>query len=203
MYLPGSFREIDTATIHEFIEQHNFALLVSRGSEGLEASHLPVLLRRDAGPFGCLFGHMARANPQWRRAEGEVMVVFSGPHAYVSPSWYESKAAVPTWNYVAVHAYGALELVEDSEPLREILRASVALFEGSRPKPWVFDESSDYVNSLVGSIVGFRIAINRLEGKWKLNQNRSEADRQRVAETLSDHADDDARAIGKLMAERL
>jgi transcriptional regulator len=202
MYTPALFRETDKAKLHAFMEEHSFATLISQGGEGLVGSHLPVLLDRDAGPFGGLFGHMARANSHWRQTQGEALVVFSGPHAYISPTWYEADDAVPTWNYVAVHAYGTLEVVDDPEALREILRRSVAVFEGSMPRPWVFDESDESVQTRLKSIVGFRIAISRLEGKWKLSQNRPEVERERVVQVLSDRTDDDSRAIARLMDER-
>jgi transcriptional regulator len=202
MYIPASFRETDKTKLHDFMDEYSFATLISQGSEGLVGSHLPVLLDRNSGPFGELFGHMARANSQWRQTQGEAMVVFSGPHAYISPTWYEAEDTVPTWNYAAVHAYGALEVIDDPEPLKEILRRSVAVFEGSRPRPWVFDESADSIQMRLKSIVGFRIAINRLEGKWKLSQNRPEVERKRVVRVLSDRSDDDARAIARLMEEQ-
>jgi transcriptional regulator len=202
MYVPSSFRETDTATLHAFMEQNSFALLVSQGSEGLFASHLPILLDRNIGPHGRLFGHMARANAQWRQAQGEVMVVFSGPHTYISPSLYEAGGTVPTWNYVAVHAYGAFEVVDDPESIRAILRRSVAFFEGSSPAPWVFDESAEHVEPLLKTIVGFEIKLTRIEGKWKLNQNRPVEQRQRVQRALALRPDDDARDIAALMKER-
>ena len=125
MYVPAAFAETDTAKLHEFMRRNSFAVLTSNGEGGLVASHLPLLLDADAGPNGHLLGHMARANPQWRDVRGEVMAVFSGPHAYVSPSWYEEEGTVPTWNYVAVHAYGTFHLVEDRDGLLDILRRSV------------------------------------------------------------------------------
>jgi len=203
MYIPALFRETDTAALHDFMEQQSFALLVSHGSQGLVASHLPVLLEPNVGAFGRLFGHMARANPQWGQAEGEVMVVFSGPHAYISPTWYEAAGTVPTWNYVAVHAYGAIEIVDDSKSIQEILRKSVGLFEGPRPAPWLFDESAEGMATLLRSIVGFRITISRLEGKWKLGQNRPEDQRRRVVRQLRDRPDEDSKAIAALMEDRL
>jgi transcriptional regulator len=202
MYIPKVFNEPDQAKLHDFVERNSFALLVSQGDQRLIASHLPVLLDRASGPHGRLFGHMARANSQWREAAGEVLVVFSGPHAYISPAWYEAEGVVPTWNYVAVHAYGKLELVENRAGLLEILRKSVATFEGAPPAPWKFDESDNTLSKLLPAIVGFQIAITRIEGKWKLGQNRPEEQRQRVVRALESRTDEDSREIAALMKER-
>jgi transcriptional regulator len=203
MYVPSAFAEPDPAKLHEHMRRYSFAVLTSQGEAGLEASHLPLLLDAGAGPLGHLLGHMARANPQWRRARGEVLAIFSGPHAYISPSWYEDAGTVPTWNYVAVHAYGTLELVEDRDPLLDLLRATVRFYEGPRPSPWAMDESAEHVDRLLRSIVGFRVAITRLEGKWKLSQNHPEARRRRVIRALDQKPDADARAIAALMARGL
>ena len=200
MYIPAAFDESDPARLHAFIRRHSFAVLTSRHGGGLMASHLPLLLDAEAGPKGLLFGHMARANPQWRQVLGEVLVVFSGPHAYVSPSWYEEEGTVPTWNYVAVHAYGTFQVVENREPLLEILRRSVATYESPRAKPWAFDESTPAVERLLKAIVGFRIEITRLEGKWKLSQNHSEERRRKVMNALNVQPDEDSQAIAGLMA---
>jgi transcriptional regulator len=145
---------------------------------------------------------MARANPQWRDVEGEVLVVFSGPHVYISPSWYEAEGTVPTWNYVAVHAYGTFHVVEDRESLLDILHRLVQIHEGTRPVPWIFDESAGHVETLLKSIVGFRIEVTRLEGKWKLSQNQPEERRRKVIRALEGYDDDDSRAIAALMSER-
>ncbi len=199
MYVPSAFAETDRDRLHEFMRRHGFAVLNSHGVEGLMASHLPLLLEAAAGSLGHLHGHMARANPQWRQAGGEVMVVFSGPHAYVSPRWYEEAGLVPTWNYVAVHAYGTFHVVEDRDALRRILREMVQRFEPTRSDAWVFDESADHVDRLLAAIVGFRVEITRLEGKWKLSQNHPEERRLRVARALTAQGDENSRAIADLM----
>jgi transcriptional regulator len=160
------------------------------------------LLDPDTGRMGSLIGHMARANPQWRVVRDEVMAVFAGPHVYVSPSWYEEDGTVPTWNYVAVHAYGAFHLVEDQDSLLGILRRSVATYENSRQNPWTLDETAPYVGQMMKSIVGFRIEITRLEGKWKLSQNHSEQRRQRVIQALEQQRDEHSQAIVSLMKAR-
>src|SRR3954452_8558287 len=179
MYVPPHFAEHDLGKLHDFIEAHGFGLLVTQ-ADGLPfASHLPFLLDRTAGPHGTLVGHVARANPQWREAAGQTaLAVFSGPHAYVSPTWYEAEQVVPTWNYAAVHAYGRVEVVEDKGALLEIVQKSVRVYERAMPRPWSFDPASPFVG-LLAQIVGFRIEVERIEGKWKLNQNHPAERRQK------------------------
>jgi transcriptional regulator len=197
------FAETNRDKLHAFIEANSFGLLVSTRGDEPQVSHLPFLLERDSGPHGCLVGHMARANPHWHGLNGcPVLAVFSGPHTYVSPSWYESANVVPTWNYVAVHAHGTCRLVDDVDGLIRILRASVATFERAMPQPWALGTDSDYFRKMVKGIVGFRIEISRLEGKWKLNQNQPEERRQKVMRVLEQSADPDAREIARLMSER-
>jgi transcriptional regulator len=146
---------------------------------------------------------MARANPQWRCVRGEALAIFSGPHAYISPSWYEVEGTVPTWNYAVVHAYGSFETVEDREALLDILRRSVRTFEDPRPQPWSFDESAPHVDALLKAIVGFRIPIARLEGKWKMSQNHPEERRRRVIRALQSQPDEDSQAVARMVAEAL
>jgi transcriptional regulator len=203
VYVPAAFAEPDTARLHEFMRRHGFAVLNSHGDGGLVASHLPLWLDGEAGPLGHLFGHMARANPQWRDVRGEVLVVFSGPHAYVSPSWYEEAGTVPTWNYLAVHAYGTFHVVEERDGVLRILRRSVRTYERPRQQPWSFDESAPHIEAMLRAIVGFRIEITRLEGKWKLSQNHTEARRRRVAAALEAQPDRDSQEIAALMREDL
>lgn len=204
MYIPAHFQETDLTRLHDFIERHGFALLVSQQHGLLEANHLPLLVERDAGPFGRLWGHMARANSQWRQANGtEVLAVFSGPHAYVSPTWYQAEQVVPTWNYTVVHAYGRLELVEEPENLLPILQRQVAVYEGSLPRPWTLDASSEFVGRLLKSIVGFRIEISRLEGKWKLSQNHPLERRERVIQALQASGDPESAKVAALMQSAL
>ena len=202
MYVPTSFAETDRTKLHSLMRQYSFALLTSHGAAGLVATHLPLLLDAETGPHGRLLGHMARANPQWRDVGDQVMAVFSGPHAYVSPTWYEEPETVPTWNYVAVHAYGTFQIVDDPDALRAILRRSVAEYEGPRPSPWAFDASEAYVEKMLKAIVGFRIDIERLEGKWKLSQNHPETLRRRVFHALEAQGDEASRAVAALMRER-
>jgi transcriptional regulator len=167
------------------------------------ASHLPFLVEPDAGSNGYLWGHMARANPHWPTLAGEVLVIFPGPHAYISPAWYEEDNTVPTWNYIAVHVYGKITLTHAPDELRKIVEDSVHYYESNRPKPWVLDSSADYVSKMLKGIVGFKIEITHLEGKWKLNQNHSAARQRRVANALKQLSDQASQEIANLMAERL
>ena len=199
MYIPSAFAESDSAKLHEFMRRHSFATRITQGEVGLVASHLPFLIDAEAGPKGHLLGHMARANSQWRDVRGEVMAMFSGPHAYVSPTWYEEPGTVPTWNYVAVHAYGTFHVVEERDGLLEILRRSVLTYENPRSEPWAFEESEPHVEKLLRAIVGFRIEITRLEGKWKLSQNQPERRRLRVIRALEAQGDEDSQAIAAMM----
>ncbi len=202
MYIPAHFAQRDLGALHEAIERYSFATLVSGVGADMTASHLPLLLDRMGSKQGTLFGHMARANSQWRKAAGqEVLAIFAGPHVYVSPSWYEASQVVPTWNYVAVHAYGQLELIEDRIEVESVLARMVAVYEAGQPQPWRLDEPAEFVDRMLRQIVAFRIPITRLEGKWKLNQNRPAEQRQRVINVLSQHEDENSQAIANLMRQ--
>jgi transcriptional regulator len=199
MYVPPHFAESDPARLHDLIERHSFGLLVSRVGGEPFATHLPFLLDRDGGPHGTLIGHMARANLQWKELVGQTaLAVFSGPHAYVSPTWYEAGNVVPTWNYAA----GPVELVEDRNAVLEIVRQSVAVYEAAMPRPWAPDWSSTLVDRLLGQIVGFRLRIDRLEGKWKMSQNHPVERRKKVVRALRERGED-ARAVAAMMQAML
>jgi len=200
MYIPPLFAESDLTTLHDAMERYPFATLVSNHNGHLEASHLPFLIDRNAGPNGTLLGHMARANLQWRDAANqEVLTIFSGPHAYISPSWYEAPQVVPTWNYVAVHAYGNLELIDNPTEVESLLHRTIRLFEANQPAPWQMNGPAEFVERLSRQIVAFRVPIGRLEGKWKLSQNRPAEQRERVIVKLAQQADENSLAIAKLM----
>jgi transcriptional regulator len=202
MYIPAPFAETDPARLHNAIERYSFAMLVSNGLEGLSASHLPLMIDRARGASGTLLGHMARANLQWQEAAGhEVLAIFSGPHAYISPQWYEAPQVVPTWNYVAVHAYGRLDLIEDEAEVEALLHRTIQTYEGAQPHPWRLNESAEFVQRLLRQIVAFRIPITRLEGKWKLNQNRPQQQRTNVIAALARQPDDNAQEIAQWMRE--
>ncbi len=192
MYMPASFRQNDLTELHAQMQANPFALLASSGTDGVQASHLPLLLEPGEGEFGTLYGHFARANPHWRDLQGgaEALAVFSGPDAYISPSWYAAKAehgkVVPTWNYIAVHARGPVELIEEPERLLQIVSRLSDQHESGRAQPWaVSDAPRDYIDAMLRAIVGFALPIRRLEGKWKLRQNRSAADQAGVRDGLA------------------
>lgn len=200
MYVPPHFAVSDLRQLHDLIERYSFGLLVSQVGGVPFASHLPFLLDRTAGPNGTLLGHVARANPHWRELAGQTaLAIFAGPHAYVSPTWYEAENVVPTWNYVAVHAYGRATVTEDRAELLDIVQRSVAVYEASLPRPWTLDASSAYTGRQLGAIVGFRIEIERLEGKWKLNQNHPVERRKKVADILSGQSGENPRAVAEMI----
>jgi transcriptional regulator len=203
MYIPRSFAVADQPRLHDFIESHSFGLLVSQVADRPFATHLPMLLERDAGPHGAIVGHFARANPHWRDASGPALAVFSGPHAYISPRWYAAELTVPTWNYVAVHASGPLEIIEDRAALLEIVTQMVAVYEAGRPDPWPMVDNAEFVDNMLRQIVGFRLPIEQLKGKWKLNQNHPVERRERVVRALRQDPREDAQAIARLMEESL
>jgi transcriptional regulator len=204
MYIPAAFAETDLVKLQDFIEQNSFGLLVSQ-VDGLPfATHLPFLLERASGPHGTLVGHMARANPQWREAAGQTaLAIFSGPHAYISPTWYEAEHVVPTWNYTAVHAYGRVEVIEDKSALLDIVRETVRIYEQAMPRPWSFDPSSSFMDRLLGQIVGFRIKIETIHGKWKLNQNHPVERRKKVVRALRELDNENANAVAAMIEAML
>lgn len=205
MYIPPAFREDDLAALHRTMRETRLANLVTVTAEGLIATPLPLFLAAEEGPCGTLYGHLARANPQWRLpVTGEAMALFMGPDAYVSPAWYPSKQehqkVVPTWNYIAVHAYGPPEFFEDADRLLAVVSRLTELHEQPRAEPWaVTDAPADFVRAQLRGIVGLRLPITRLEGKRKVSQNRSAADRAGVAAGLaaSERASD--RAVAALI----
>lgn len=191
MYRPAAFRQDDLTALHAQIESTGLALLTSNGPAGLQATHLPLLLEPGEGEFGTLYGHFARANPHWQALDGqEALAVFSGPDAYVHPGWYPGKAehgrVVPTWNYIAVHAWGPVETFDEPARLLELLARLTARHEAGRPKPWSLNDApTEYIERQLRAIVGFALPIRRLEGQWKLSQNRQVADRAGVREGLA------------------
>ncbi len=205
MYIPSSFAETDQARMHDVIEKHSFATLVSLDGSVPAASHLPLLLNREQGSHGTLVGHMAKANPQWRHAEGQnVLAIFHGPHAYISPTWYAAANTVPTWNYVAVHAYGTLRLETDHHRLLQILHRYVEFYEAHQEHPWSLDQvEPSMLRGLIDGIVGFEMEIDRIEGKWKLNQNHEPARRDRVIQALKTSGGENQHQIADLMSEAL
>ena len=209
MYIPKSFAEQNTQVLQTFMQQNAFATVITMADNAPFATHMPFVLDATRGQNGVLISHMAKANPQWRHfvstatQDLETLVIFQGPHAYISPSWYASEFSVPTWNYTAVHAYGRPVIVEDEERLQAILDELVAVYESSMPQPWSVPWRDERYTNLTKAIVGFEMEITRLEGKFKLNQNRPMADQQGVVTQLQDSHHADERAIAQRMAHNL
>ena len=208
MYIPSYFNDEDLASLHRQIDGTRLATLVTFDEHGLQASHVPLLLDPAQGAHGVLTGHLAKANPQWKTlALGtEVLVIFQGPDAYVSPSFYAAKAehgkVVPTWNYLAVHVYGRAQVFTDPERLLGVVSGLTHKHEATRAEPWaVSDAPDDYIQKMLNGIVGFAIPIERLEGKRKLNQNRSAEDIAGVSKGLATSQDQNDQEIARLMSQ--
>jgi transcriptional regulator len=202
MYAPTQFREDDIPTVQAAIRAAGLATLVTMGPDGLIATPLPLLLDTEPAPYGTLHGHIARANKQWQRSDAAVegLAMFMGPDAYITPSWYATKRetgkVVPTWNYVAVHAYGTVEFYTDPERLLALVTRLTRRHEGARAAPWaVSDAPADFIQSQLKGIVGCELRITRLEGKWKMSQNRNAADRAGVVAGLHEDGDDKVSAL--------
>ena len=185
MYIPAINRIEDRATINAFIQAYGFATVIT-DHDRLIASHLPVLFDEADGAHGILRSHMARANEQWRQfqSDREVLCVFPGPHAYISPSWYVQQHTVPTWNYAAVHVYGFPKIV-GADDLKTIVVDTTEKYEALMPKPWTLPLSEQEFDGMLKAIVGFTIAITRVEAKFKLGQNRSQEDREGTVRGLA------------------
>jgi transcriptional regulator len=202
MYTPPAYAENDTAQLHAFMRAHSFATLVTQGRDGLNATHLPFLLDDGAGPHGLLTTHLARANPQLRdlREGAPVLVLFQGPHAFVSPSWYANQATFPTWNYTAVHARGRATLLEQPQDVHAVLRATVACYDQPLGGSWDFAASpAALVAPRLRAIVALHIPIAQLEGKMKLSQDKSVADRRGVVAALQASAVPESLAVARLI----
>lgn len=206
MYLPAHFEENRSEVLHALLRAQPFATLVTQGADGLTADHLPLQLEPGIGPFGALHGHVARANPLWRQAaDSEVLAIFHGPQAYVTPSWYPGKRehgkAVPTWNYVVAHARGRLRVIDDAAWLRRQLETLVARHEAGFADPWrIADAPPDYIDRMLTAIVGVEIVITDLTGKWKTSQNQPAANRAGVIAGLRAQGTDNALSMAELVA---
>lgn len=209
MYVPAHFKEDRVTVLHDAIRKYGFGTLVTLGEMELEASHLPLLLDPEPSPFGTLLGHLARANPQWQRAKPgfQALAIFLGPNTYITPSWYPTKQqtgkVVPTWNYLAIHAYGTLSFFDDPAELRAHVGKMTETHEAPRAVPWaVGDAPTDFVDNMVRAIVGFRLVIDRLEGKWKMSQNRLRQDVSGVIEGLTRDPGENHEAVAEIVAAR-
>ncbi|TJY43866.1 FMN-binding negative transcriptional regulator [Cohnella pontilimi] len=201
MYIPKHFAVHDKEKIFEFVEKNSFCILFSNHNGSPEATHLPVVLDRDAGD---LSGHFAKQNTQWTDIEEqEVLLVFQGPHSYISSSWYETNLSVPTWNYVAVHVYGTIELIKDKQEFLQTLKELVAKYEDANSPYHLDDTNEEYIQNMMNGIVGFKLKISKMEGKWKLSQNHSRERQQRVIDQLKQLPHDHAQQIARLMQQNL
>lgn len=204
MYLPSSFIETRPDVLHQFIRENPFGALVAQTRSGLDANHFPMVL--DTASSVTLTGHMARANPFWQECDGDTpaLVLFGGPHAYISPSWYPSKAqhgkVVPTWNYIVVHAHGSIRFSHDRDALLQNVGKLTSQQEAARSHPWkVSDAPQEYVERLLEQIVLFRITIDRIVGKWKVSQNRADPDQRGVLAGLRGEGTAGANALAAAM----
>lgn len=205
MYMPEQHRESRREVMHDLMRSHPLGAWVTIGDGALVANHIPFDLDPSRGEHGTLVGHVARSNPVWRQpSEHPCMVIFQGPQSYVSPSWYPSKhehgKAVPTWNYAVVHAHGRAAWIQDHAWLHEHVSALSRRHESSQALPWaVSDAPADYIDRMIGAIVGVEIRIDRLEGKWKMSQNRTEPDRLGVVAGLLARRDAQAAAVAAVV----
>ncbi len=205
MYLPKHFAETRPDVLHAAMHEHPLVTLVTLSARGVEANNIPLLLNE-----GVLQGHVARANPLWREHpnDADVLAVFNGAQAYVSPNWYPSKRengkAVPTWNYITVQARGRLRIIDDRAWVRALVERLTAIHEAPQPAPWRIDDAPpDYIDAMLGAIVGIEITITELTGKWKISQNQSAANQAGVIAGLSQQHNATAQAMAEVMAEKM
>jgi transcriptional regulator len=210
LYLPAHFNESRTEVMHALMRAHPLCALVTQCRSGLIANHVPVQTLAEPAPLGSIRGHIARANPLWRdyRAETQALAIFQGPQIYISPSFYPSKGktgeVVPTWNYAVVHASGTLRFIQDTGWLRDFVAGLTATHEAPRALPWKVDDApAPYIDKMLSLIVGFEFSIAALSGKWKVSQNRSQADQEGVMRNLQDADDADAHEMAALIADRI
>lgn len=205
MYIPTLFRENDVATLQTFMQQHSFATVITYNNSQCIVSHLPLLIDTHRGEYGTLSGHMARENQQWQSFTDtqEALVMFQGPHAYISPSWYSVAESVPTWNYADVYAYGFAKIIDDPDRIHTMLTDLVAYHENQFTIPWVMDLPQDYLQKMLRNIVSFEIEITRCEGKFKLSQNRSIGDQESVITQLTTSIHPINVQTGNLMRQHL
>jgi transcriptional regulator len=192
MYIPPAFKDTELTSIHETIRNARLGNLVTCTASGLICTPLPMFLAEREGEQGVIYGHVAKANPQWKETPlHEALAIFNGPDAYVTPSWYATKRehgkVVPTWNYVAVHVYGTIEFFDDADRLYEVVTRLTNIYERPRSEPWaVTDAPADFIKAHLRGIVGLRMPVSRIDAKRKMSQNRSEADRAGVAAGLAE-----------------
>ena len=210
MYVPAHFEENRREVLDALIAAQPLGTIVTNGSNGLDANHVPFEFEPALGPFGTLRAHVARANPLWQEAAAapETLVIFQGPTAYISPTWYPSKAethrAVPTWNYIVVHAHGRIVVHDDENYVRGLVARLTRKMEAGESAPWKMgDAPADYLTQMLGAIVGLEIEVTKLVGKWKLSQNRTQADILGAANTLGARETDEQRAVSQAMLDAM
>ncbi|WP_078380262.1 FMN-binding negative transcriptional regulator [Sutcliffiella halmapala] len=203
MYIPKQFKNANQQEIIEFIQHHSFGILFSQQDEEQSATHLPFIVKYENDKV-VLLTHLAKANPQWKTLQGKsALAVFTGPHAYISASWYREAGTVSTWNYVSAHVHGKVEVVTDSSSLKEILKAATDFYEQGFQEPWKLEEHEETVESMLGGIVGIKLIVEKLEGKWKLNQHHSKERKERVIKQLKTQSVYDSQEIARLMEQQL
>lgn len=202
MYIPTYYREKNQQKLIEFMQAHNFALVINCNKSAPLATHLPIVVeQRESRLF--LVSHMARVNPQWETfADNEILVVFQGPHAYISPQHYEKKQNVPTWNYIAVHAHGKARIIDDQDEVVSLMERTIHKFEKEYYKQWK-DLSPEYVNGMLKGITAFEIEVSNLEGKFKLSQNKTKIEQQNIINTFEKSDDDAVKGIADEMKKKL
>lgn len=209
MYTPPHFSEDDLPTLHDQIHRARLANLITMGTDGLDVSHVPVLIDLAEGTYGTIYGHLSRGNPQWRTADTttEALITFTGPDAYITPSWYATKAetekVVPTWNYQAIHARGTVDFFEDAPALLSLVTRLTEKHEGRRANPWaVSDAPADFIAAQLKGIIGFRVPVRVLEGKSKMSQNRPPQDQSGVIDGLKTEGEAAEAAAAAVMSEK-
>jgi transcriptional regulator len=201
MYNPNHFRIDDQAVLFDFMSNNNFGILVTIDHGTPIATHLPFLIEPDRGAHGTLIGHIATANSQWQSfsSQREALVIFQGAHTYISPSWYQSQPGVPTWNYATAHAYGIPRIIDDSQATHKMLSGLVNKHEAAFKQPWAMKLPDDYYRQQTNAIVVFEIELNRIEGKFKMSQNRSAEDRSGVIAALDQSGDANSIEVSHLI----
>jgi transcriptional regulator len=209
MYVPVHFKEERVSTMHDAIRKYGFGTLVTLSEQELEASHLPLLIEPEPAPLGTLLGHLARANPQWQRVKPgmEALAIFLGPNTYITPSWYPTKQqsgkVVPTWNYLAIHASGTLSFFDDPDELRAHVGKMTDTHEQRRDAPWAVNDAPErFVEQMLKAIIGFKLRITRLEGKWKMSQNRPAPDVSGVLDGLARENGEGPDAVREIVGAR-
>ncbi len=203
MYIPNYTAVTEKDEVFEIIESNSFAILITHSGKSLNAAHIPIMLERNEGDFGTLYGHIAAANDLFAEIDNEALAIFSGPHKYISSSWYETDQSVPTWNYISAHAYGPVEIISEFTDKLEIVNRQVLNFESSDSTYSANSLNSDYLNGQMMGITAFRMKITRLEGKKKLSQNHSKERQGLVIGKLAEIDDDNAREIAQMMTKNL